>query len=145
MNIFALVGTLLFSLNTLAGTQWKTALCQELFDVRKSDATYSKNVKMLNNSLMRLDSPLSVLQSAQIFMFYCDGLGVGENPVSLAIEEISNSHVEYRTIHHVPTNKIYNHIKTWRGDTEISAIFLQGTINPIAFTGDGDCFQVITD
>ncbi len=67
---------IIFPEQPFAAQQWKTPLCRELFDVTRSDATYNTNERVINTSVITLDTLISGQQGAQILMFYYDGFSV---------------------------------------------------------------------
>lgn len=119
----------IFALSSFAGHEWGTALCRAIF-LDDSTGNYTDSVQVMNSTMLSSDTALSELQQKQILSFY--------NHTSFNIYDMS-----YASIKHMPSGAHYNHVRAMLGETEISAIFVEGCGAPIAFTGDGDCYQMV--
>ena len=113
-------------------------ICSQLLE---SNYIYSSEVQIQSQKLVAINSRLLPLEREQITAFYNIN-----HPVSSSLEgTIINTNESFviTNIIHILSEKKYIRVQSWHGDTESSAIFEANSASPLAFTGNGDCYQFI--
>lgn len=130
--------SLLVSLSSFAQNTWETPLCLRIFN-NDSTGTYTTNVHVISTQNMQKEEEFTELQAAQLiaFAFYDEEY---QGTLTEAIESF-DSGVTYTLLVDAVTGQRYQHIAGYRGDTDASGLFNENHTMPVAFTGDGDCYQ----
>ena len=130
---------LLVSISSFAQSIWETPLCKQIFS-SEGESAYTDHMLVISEQTITLETEITELQAAQLvtLAFYSEEY---QGTATEAIKDFDEEMVTYKVLLDVSTGMRYQHIAGYRGDTDVSGIYTENFSMPIAFTGDGDCYQ----
>jgi hypothetical protein len=102
---------------------------------------YANDIWIRGLDILNEDTQVDPIQIEQIAAFAFDQPSICKS-YQEALLTFDNAELYYLTLKDMLTGERYTQIQGYRSNTEISVLFIEGEITPIAFTSDYDCYQI---
>lgn len=126
-----------------------TPLCQQVYgEEHYGDSTiYGAQVVLGETYAIAASTGISELQKEQIIALgrvnelYNDDEASQDEKVTTVLKNTDDKNAIYQAIYVATTGTAYEQYRIYLGDTEVSALFLKGTLFMVARTSDAECYQ----